>query len=278
MKIYREQTTSLMVFRESFISNNKRNDYFHWHENSEFLYILSDGFKILIDGKLFEPKKGDIIFIGEYSVHCFICSGEYVNLSLGQFSLRLLLNEYANIKPIKTHITAEEIAEDPVFEKRLMHLIEIMKSIGIVKYEDINLFAKSVFSAFYFALMEKFPQTEQSESFKKERKDFYTVIEYINENISENITVTSIAGSLFMDRGKLSKVFTKYAGMSVNDYINSLRVVKVNEFLEKGYSLTDAALESGFQSIRTFNSVYKKQMGITPTEYINKKTNGGTIL
>lgn len=271
MKIHHESNNLLMIFRPDVIHYSNGGEYFHWHENVEFLYILSDGFKILIDGIMHEAQKGDLIFIGEYSVHCFIRGGKSINMSLGQLSLSLLLDGCTELKPIKTHITAKEIAEDPVFEKQLMHLIELMKSVGRVTKDDKNLFAKGVFSTFYYALMEKFPETEQSDVFKKERKDFYKIIEFINQNITNYITATSISKSLYIDRGKMSRIFSKYSAMSINDYINKLRISKANELLENGRTVTEAAFESGFQSVRTFNNVYKNMMGITPSQYTNKK-------
>jgi AraC-like DNA-binding protein len=270
MKIHHEINDLSMLFRPDFTCNYLEEN-FHWHENIEFLYILSDGFKILIDGIQYEPQKGDLIFIGEYSVHCFICENKCINMSLGQFSVSLLLDGHTELKPIKPHITAEDIAKDPVFERQLMHLIELMKSIGSVTQKEKNLFAKGVFSTFYYALMERFPNDNISDNFKKERKDFYRIIEFINENISDDITVLSIAKSLYIDRGKLSRIFSKYSGMSINDYINKLRISKANELLENGLSVTEAAFESGFQSVRTFNNVYKSLMGTTPSKYTNKK-------
>lgn len=270
MKIHHELNNLLMVFKPDCVYNN-RVEYFHWHENVEFLYILSDGFKILIDGVMHEPKKGDLIFIGEYSVHCFICGDKSINMGLGQFSLSLLLDGCTELKPVKNHITKEEIAKDPVFEKQLMHLLELMKSVGSVNKDDKNLFAKGIFSTFYYALMEKFPEIKQSDAFKKERKDFYKIISFINENITDDITTGTISKSLYIDRGKLSRIFSKYSGMSINDYVNKLRISKANELLENGCSVTEAAFESGFQSVRTFNHVYKNLMGITPSQYTNKK-------
>ena len=68
-----------------------------------------------------------------------------------------------------------------------------------------------------------------------------------------------------MDRGKLSKIFSKYSSMSVNNYLNNLRINKANELLKDGCSVTQAAFESGFQSVRTFNNTYKNLTGTTPS-------------
>lgn len=275
MKIFQEISRNAVVFKPEFkMSAGRVLDSFHWHTNAEFLYILHEGFEILIDGVHYKPHKGDLIFIGEYAVHFFMCKPGCVYLSLGQVALPLLLSAGTVLKPIKTHITAQEIEKDPVFKQQLLSLMRIMEGIGNVAKDDVSLFAKSIYSAFYFALMEKFPQEKQDKTLKKERQVFYQIIEYINEKFSEDISVLRLAKELYMDRGRLSHIFLKYSGMTVNAYINERRVSKVNELLENGFSVTEAALESGFQSTRTFNDTYKKLMGMTPTEYLQK--NGGS--
>ena len=69
-----------------------------------------------------------------------------------------------------------------------------------------------------------------------------------------------------MDRGRLSKLFTKYAGMKLTQYINRLRISAAIQLIENGMGVTEAAYESGFQSIRTFNDVYKKNMHSCPNK------------
>lgn len=267
MKINHEINDLVMFFKPLWECTPNKFRYFHWHENVEFLYILSDGFKILIDGIMYEPGKGDLIFIGEYSVHCFISEENNVQIGLGQISPKMLYDGYDRLKTLKNHIVAEEIEKVPGLKEKLLHLTELMKSIGTVTEKDKNFFAKSVFSAFYSLLMENFVAEKKSDTIKKERKEFYRIIGFINDNITEDITASGISKSLYIDRGKLSRIFTKYSGMSVNDYINRLRVSKANELLEEGYTVMRVAMESGFQSVRTFNNVYKKIMGFPPSQY-----------
>lgn len=52
-----------------------------------------------------------------------------------------------------------------------------------------------------------------------------------------------------------------------HEYIYSLRIKKANGLIKQGCSVTDVAMKSGFQSIRTFKNIYKKVTGITPKEY-----------
>ncbi len=271
MEIHHESHDIMMAIRTTVCG--KGSEYFHWHENIEIIKPLTDGFSILIDGVMHKTKKGDIIFIGERCVHCFIIERDDTKIILGQFSPSVLMGAWADLKPVKTHIRAEEIESDEVFSQQINDLLKIMERVKKLRYSEGDYFSRSIFSAFYFAMMSKFPDTEHSKSTKKEKQDFYKIIDFINLHIRENITVQSIAKSLFMDRGKVSKLFVKYTGETIAFYINRLRIDNVNKLLNEGVSITQAAMECGFESMRTFNNIYRKIMGATPSEYIkNSKT------
>ena len=62
--------------------------------------------------------------------------------------------------------------------------------------------------------------------------------------------------------------------MSINSYITTLRLKNANYLLMHGKGISEAAYESGFQNLRTFNNSYQKQFGMSPTEYIKR---GGNI-
>jgi len=267
MKITHEISSTSMVLRSNFCAS-KTSGKFHLHKNIEIIYLLSDGFKILIDGELIEGNKGDLIFVGEQTIHCFINeTNNDIHMKLIHIALNVILSEQTVLKPIKTHIKAEEIAANPDFEKHLKALMDMMESVGRILDNQKNLFAKSIFSAFYFMLMEYFPGLENGNTLKKEKKMFFEILDYINEHFTENINVQSIASHMFITRGKVSDIFSKYSKMSINTYINNLRIAKANELLKNGYSVTEAALESGFQSVRTFNERYKASVGVAPKEY-----------
>jgi LacI family transcriptional regulator len=53
------------------------------------------------------------------------------------------------------------------------------------------------------------------------------------------------------------------------DYINQLRIVDALALISEGKSITEAALESGFTTIRTFNRAFKRIHGVSPRQYIS---------
>ena len=65
----------------------------------------------------------------------------------------------------------------------------------------------------------------------------------------KKINIKIIAQNLFMSREKASLLFRKYSNMKLPEYIDKLRIANANKLLSEGRSVTDAAFESGFQSI-----------------------------
>jgi two-component system response regulator YesN len=168
------------------------------------------------------------------------------------------------------HITVEEQDAIPGLRERVNYLLDIIEEEKCTEHGENNYFQQSVVSALYCLLTRHFPGENQTD-LTKDQKEFLGILEYIGEHFDENINVSILAERLFMYRGTISSLFAKHAGMSLNDYIYSLRIKKANDLMRQGSSITEAALSSGFQSVRTFNNTYKKITGITPTEYRKKK-------
>lgn len=245
----------------------------HWHENYELCQVIKNSCKFLIDGKLIEANEGDIVSIPEYIEHSFIIENDDTHIRVLQFPLKILLNFNTTIESLKTHITNEEINSNPDVREKLDSILKIMEQEGNALYINSNPFLQSIFAAIYFLLMRDFALEEKQSSVKKERKEFHKIVDYVNEHFNEDINVKTVASNLYISRGRLTSLFAKYSSTGLNDYINALRIKKANELLLDGHRITEAAIESGYQSIRTFNNVYKSYMGITPTEYVKKHTN-----
>lgn len=101
----------------------------------------------------------------------------------------------------------------------------------------------------------------------KDKQEFIRITEYVNSHFTEHLTVQSVAQALYMDRGKVSGLFTKCAGITLNAYINILRLERADQLIRDGAGITQAALECGFQSVRTFNDIYKKMNGTAPSKH-----------
>lgn len=71
-----------------------------------------------------------------------------------------------------------------------------------------------------------------------------------------------------MSEQYISRVFSKEVGLSISDYLVQKRLEKVrNELLHTEKSVIEIAYDAGFSNINSFNRIFKKYQGLTPTDY-----------
>ena len=249
---------------------NKSAHLLHWHERYEICQVLKNSCRFIVDGEEIQASEGDIVTINENVVHQFIIDHDDTVIRIIQLPIKLLTTVKNAPVSLAVHIKAEEIKEEPDLEENLNILLNMMDEERGVRDISKNPFLQGLAVAVYFLLERHFALSAPTDSKERNRREFYKIVEYVNAHYKEDITQESVAKALFISRGHLSTIFRKYAFESMSDYVNKLRVKNANLLLSQGKSATEAAHESGFQSVRTFNNVYKAVMGMTPMKYARK--------
>ena len=86
-----------------------------------------------------------------------------------------------------------------------------------------------------------------------------------------SLCLAQIAASLKLSSGYVGKLFKDIAGVSLNEYINEIRLVKAAEWLEKSdIPVGDILSRVGVENETYFYSLFKKKYGLTPKEYAMK--------
>ncbi len=240
---------------------------FKWHKNCEIAIPLDKPCSFWIAGEVIRAKKGDIVFFNSRSVHSFIIEEDKTSIGLLIFDVKAILNPSIKFTPLKCHITAEEIDGISGLREKLDTLFAYAAEERLAEKTEHNPLLQSYIAAFYLSLMRHFPADDKTPK-KKQLTEFYRMVDYINDHFSEKININIIAQSLYMSREKAASLFRKYSNIGLSEYLDKLRITNVNKLLSEGLSITDAAFESGFQSIRTFNNTYKKVMRMSPSEYV----------
>lgn len=99
------------------------------------------------------------------------------------------------------------------------------------------------------------------------------VLDYIQENYSDSMmNVSSVADRFDISIAYLSRVFKKYNGINISEYITGYRLERAKELLGEGKMVGEVVSECGFGSLRTFLRVFKSVEGITPGQYRSSVT------
>ncbi len=97
---------------------------------------------------------------------------------------------------------------------------------------------------------------------------------YLNPKLS----LAGLARQLEISTNQLSQVINQQGQVNFHDFVNEYRV---EEFIQnakknKNFSLLALALDSGFNSKSSFNTIFKKQKGGTPSQYLSKQVQKDT--
>ena len=113
----------------------------------------------------------------------------------------------------------------------------------------------------------------ENKNYFKQNKLFSKTASYILENYSSPaINVTDIANHAGISEVHLRRIFKSAVNTTPVKYINYLRLEKAkNMLINSNYSVNEIAFSVGFEDAYYFSRLFKKEIGISPSEY--KKTN-----
>ncbi len=94
---------------------------------------------------------------------------------------------------------------------------------------------------------------------------------YINDNLTENLSLDFLAEKFFMNKFYLCKLFKKCTGYTLTNYINYKRILLAQELHRNGQTLMQACINSGFNSYSNFYRMYVKQIGTAPKHFKTDK-------
>lgn len=92
--------------------------------------------------------------------------------------------------------------------------------------------------------------------------------EFVRAHVEEPITLADVVRHVNVSRFYFCKLFKKATGMTLTDYVSRVRVEKAKSLLvDPSLRISEVVYAAGFGSIPRFNSVFKRIVGMAPTEY-----------
>lgn len=90
------------------------------------------------------------------------------------------------------------------------------------------------------------------------------IIQYINDHISQPLSLDQIAKQFFISKYHLCRIFKESTGFTVGNYIINKRLLRTKELCREGMRVSYACYEAGFGSYSSFYKAYVKATGSAP--------------
>lgn len=96
--------------------------------------------------------------------------------------------------------------------------------------------------------------------------------EVVEANLANSdFSITDITEALGVSRSLLHIKMKNILNMSMGDYIRKKRMDKACQMLQNGYNVSETAYSTGFSDPSYFSKTFKKYVGMSPTDFCNKK-------
>ena len=257
------------------IDNEQMQFDFHYHDFHKILIHLHGNTSYCIEGRTYELQPNDIVFVNAGEVHrpvlhdnstyeriIIYISQNYLNdynkknndlsLCFKQASLKeshvLRIPSFSNSK--LTNITRELENSLDDNENELYHEILFLEFM-------IQLNRAAIHNGIEYIAM------TSSDS------KILSIIEYLNQNLTNDISIDLIADKFYISRYHLMHTFKKETGYTIGNYINLKRLQFAQTLIDNGELVNTACYSSGFKNYSTFLRSYKKQFGHTPKKHDN---------
>lgn len=214
----------------------------HFHKSFELLYAKQGSQTVFVKGMPYRLQKGDCCLVFPYEMHAFrVEQGSALFVSV--FS-----GEYV---PELGAVAQEQSPASPLFRPG-----EALCDFLSARFFHTGTPEPYVLRAALYLLCGAF--MEQATLVPREKKDglLLSIIRYVEEHYREPITERTVAAALGYHEQYVSRVFRSVMQMNFRDLVNQYRLEDALARLKAGgVTVTQAALDSGFQSVRTFNRV-----------------------
>lgn len=238
----------------------------HVHENLVEVLLVYEGSGIYtIDNNKYIAKKGDLIFYNSGVVHDeFGGNGS----NLGTYCLGI-----SNLKILK--LGDNKIIEDnycPIINCN-EYFDDILSMFDIIRKSiDVDGIHVAEFSNFLVqALVVKFRIIIEKNGDVKQIKELSLATKvkiYIDKNYNENISLKSTAEAVNANQYYLSHIFKEETGFSPMQYVTRRRIGEAqNLLINTQLSITEIAVNVGYNNSNYFQNVFKKIVGYTPGSY-----------
>jgi len=262
--------------------NTSCDDYpLHWHTGVEIVLPLENRYRVIHGNEIYDLMPDELCFINSGAMHQLAAPKTKGVRIFIQFDLTLLYNlsEFDmmfSLLPPVLKMTEESHGE--TYRQVLVLVKEIIREYNDDKilrdatiYSDfIRLFLTVFKNEIHKRKTGSVPDAVNTKKNEHVRK-LLSVCRYVNDHFTECLTLEGVADQFNFSKYHFSRLFKDFTHATFHQYLNNLRVTHAETLLANcELSVLDVALMSGFNSISTFNRVFKDQKLISPTDYRKK--------
>ena len=236
----------------------------HHHDFYEVYHLLQGHVDYWVDGRILSMEPGDLLLINPMELHRpIIRDNTYERIVLW------IDREY--LRSLSPALCACFEADDHVHlirqgaGKVTVHLRDLVRE--YYSTDTCSDFAAQGIFLQFMSQLNRLATKSNPQEGRELSQLVKTALQYISDNIADQLSLENIAGACFVSKYYLSHAFTKEVGVSVYRYILLRRLLLARQLLAAGESASSVCRSCGFTDYTSFYRAFRSEYGTSPRAY-----------
>lgn len=244
----------------------------HYHHAYELYFVIEGEREYFIGDKFFKVKKGDLAWIPKDMLHRTDGKGatRFLLFFKESFLKKYLSNEaVARLANPEPFVYTPDVKYASEFQNIFFNMLkEFNKTKTAEESYDEFLAARYLSELLFFIYSHENHYIGENE---KLNTRMHEIVKYINNNYPYDMSIQDLADKFGITKNHFCHIFTKHMGVTFITYLNTIRIKAACDMIKKdGDTILEISSKCGFCSSHYFYRVFKREKGISPSEYRNQ--------
>lgn len=267
-------TVHYFAYAKNFIFTGERHDF--W----EMAYIDSGDVGVVADGTGYTLRQGEAIFHKPNEYHNIWANGKYAHVLILSFSSKSRMMSFFKNKILTLDAEDKHLLRKIIDEARLAFAepLDIVDLPGMTLRKDAPAGAAQLTRLYIEALLIGLARKNSAVSHaerrsasaadENENKIVRVIKEYLENHLTETVTLDDICAQLCFSKTYIKALFKKRTGTSIIQYFITLKIALAKRFISEGdKTVSEIAEACGFSGVHYFSRLFKTHTGMSPTGY-----------
>ena len=242
--------------------------FMHAHEKYEVLVFLSGDGSFFVEGNEYPLRSGSVMLMRAGESHCLHIKSTEPYERIG---IHFDQDLFASIDPagdlLKPFLQRKLGSGNRFF---LPDLAACLQPVLALDQDTPKRTAYFTILGFLLSVLAQtsaiFLESGDDQSVNADLGKHYDIIEYVNQNLDQDLSLEGIATRFFLSKSQLSRLFKRMTGSTLWDYILIKRLLLARTLIRSGESVSAACARAGFREYSSFYRAYRKRFGTSPNQ------------
>lgn len=243
----------------------------HYHDFDKITIFLKGKVSYIIEGKSYELKPYDIVLVKHSDMHRLIIDNSQVYDRIIVYISPNFTNAYKtddydlNFCFQKAQAERSNVLRIPSLEKSSLFssIVRLERSFSDSGYAA-GLYRQVLFLEFMVHLNRAAVKDRLEFLDTKNYSKVTEILQYINDNLTENLSIGHIADTFFISRYYMMRQFKQETGYTLGNYISRKRLLLAKELILSGVTPAQACFDCGYKDYSTFSRAYRRLFSESP--------------